>query len=50
MNGKEQTIGTFGILHPDVLSKFELPYVADTVRSANAILTVIAVTPSAVWR
>lgn len=26
IGGKEQTIGTFGILHPTVLEKFELRY------------------------
>jgi len=25
LDGKQQTIGTFGILHPTVLKNFELP-------------------------
>lgn len=28
--GKEQVIGTFGILHPTVLEKFELKYPVST--------------------
>ena len=29
--GKTHTIGVFGILHPSVLQKFELPYPVSTV-------------------
>ncbi|KAL7271584.1 phenylalanine--tRNA ligase subunit beta [Rhizina undulata] len=29
-NGKVETIGTFGILHPSVLEKFEIPYPVST--------------------
>lgn len=29
--GKNHTIGVFGILHPSVLGKFELPYPVSTV-------------------
>ncbi|KAG0637282.1 hypothetical protein HOY80DRAFT_281842 [Tuber brumale] len=29
-NGKKQSIGTFGILHPSVLEKFEIPYPVST--------------------
>ncbi|KAL5113926.1 phenylalanine--tRNA ligase subunit beta [Pleosporales sp. CAS-2024a] len=31
LDGKNHTIGVFGILHPSVLSKFELPYPVSTV-------------------
>jgi phenylalanyl-tRNA synthetase beta chain len=30
LGGKNHTIGVFGILHPSVLGKFELPYPVST--------------------